>query len=83
MKERIDQLAEQSGESAHALMIRLLEERVSAVERHRQFIADAEGAENEMRRSGLGYAAEDVYLYLEDRIAGRKTPKPKPVKWRG
>lgn len=82
LKQRISRLAKRAGESPHAFMVRLLEERVDAAERYEKFIADAREADQQMERSGTGYVAADVYAYLEARIGGRRKLRPKPVAWR-
>ena len=82
LKDRITRLAKRTGESPHAFMLRLLEERVQAAERHEKFIADARQADQRMQESGVGYAAAEVHEYLEARVAGRNKARPKPVLWR-
>jgi predicted DNA-binding protein len=82
LKSRIVRLAKRTGESPHAFMVRLLEERVRDVERFEQFVADARQADQRMQESGTGYAAQDVRDYLEAKAAGRKASRPKPVQWR-
>lgn len=82
LKTRITRLAKRAGESPHAFMLRLLEEQVVAAEQFEQFVADARAADAQMQETGLGYAAADVHAYLEAKVAGRKTPRPKPVPWR-
>ena len=83
LKDRIDRLAKQGGETPHALMVRALEAHVESMERHEAFVRDALEADKEMRESGLGYAAEDVHEYLRAKVRGRKVRRPKPVPWRG
>ena len=82
LKDRIARLAKRSGESPHAFMLRLLEERVQAAERFEKFVADARQADQRMQESGVGYAAADVHDYLEARVAGRNKARPKTVQWR-
>lgn len=82
LKTRIERLARRAGESPHAYMVRLLEERVEAAERFEKFVAEAREADERMQESGTGYAAGDVYAYLEARVAGRRKARPKPVAWR-
>jgi predicted DNA-binding protein len=82
LKSRITRLAKRAGESPHAFMLRMLEEQTEAVERFEQFVADAKEADRRMLERGQGYAAGDVHRYLEAKIAGRKTTRPKPVQWR-
>ena len=55
---------------------------MDATQRFQQFLADARAAEERMQRAGTGYAAADVYGYLEARVAGRRKARPKPVSWR-
>jgi hypothetical protein len=40
-------------------------------------------ADEAMQQTGLGYDADHVHAYLEARIRGRKTRRPKAVRWRG
>ncbi|HMA32275.1 MAG TPA: CopG family transcriptional regulator [Casimicrobiaceae bacterium] len=82
LKSRIARLARRTGESPHALMLRMLEEQVESIERFEQFVADAQSADERMQESGMGYDAADVHGYLEARVAGRKATRPKPVQWR-
>ena len=82
LKSRIARLARRTGESPHALMLRLLEEQVESVERFEQFVADAQRADERMQESGTGCDAVDVHAYLEARVAGRKATRPKPAPWR-
>jgi predicted DNA-binding protein len=82
LKTRIARLAKRAGESPHAFMVRLLEEQVQATERFEQFLAEAREADERMQDGGVGYAAADVHGYLEAKVAGRKTTRPKPVQWR-
>lgn len=83
LKDRINRLAKRTGESPHAVMLRLLEDQVQAAERFEKFVADARLADERMQASGAGYAASDVHGYLEARVAGRPVKRPKPVPWRG
>jgi hypothetical protein len=82
LKERIARLAGQTGESTHALTLRLLAERVTAAERRLRFQKEGKAAVADMRASGEGYAAADVHRYLEARVAGKPARPPKLVQWR-
>ena len=82
LKDRIARLARRTGESPHAFMLRLLEDQVQAAERFEQFVAEARQADERMQKRGVGYAASDVHRYLEARVAGRATKRPKPAAWR-
>ena len=82
LKTRITRLAKRAGESPHAFMLGLLEKQVQVAERFEQFVADAQQADQRMQESGQGYAADDVYGYLETKIAGGRATRPKPAPWR-
>jgi predicted transcriptional regulator len=82
LKDRIDNLAKQGGESAHALMVRALESAVESMERRAAFLREADEADREMQESGIGYAHQDVSSWLRAKAAGRNPKRPKPVSWR-
>lgn len=82
LKERIDRLAKQGGESAHALMVRALESAVESMERRAQFIREAEEADRKMDETGIAFAHEDVAAWLRAKVAGKKVKRPRPVPWR-
>ena len=83
LKDRIDRLARQGGETPHALMVRALESQIEAMELHETFVKDAIAADKEMKETGLAYAAEDVHAYIRAKARGRKVKRPKPIAWRG
>jgi predicted transcriptional regulator len=82
LKSRIDKLARLSGESAHALMVRALADHVDAAERRRAFLEDAVRADEQMIKSGTGYAMEEVHAYLGAKVRGRPARRPRAVRWR-
>jgi predicted transcriptional regulator len=82
LKDRIDRLARQGGESAHSLMVRALESAVESMERRAAFFREADEADREMLETGAGYAHEDVAAWLRAKAAGRNPKRPKPVSWR-
>lgn len=82
LKAKVDRLARRTGQTAHAFMLRALEDQVEALERYQAFLEDGVRADEAMQRSGLGYADEAVYAYLEARIAARQAHRPRPVRWR-
>ena len=83
LKSKIERLARKTGESSHAFMLRALTGQVEATERYQAFLRDGVRADEAMQRSGLGYAAEDVHVYLEAKLSGRRARRPRPVRWRG
>lgn len=80
LKARIAPLAEAAGKSPHAWMIEALEERVVQSEVYAAFVADALASEQEMLRTGEAYAADDVFTYMRDKLAGKPAKRPKPIK---
>lgn len=82
LKKRLARLAEQAGETPHALMVRALQKHAEAAELHARFLADAELADAEMRKTGMGYAMEDVHAYFRNKLRGKPARRPRPVAWR-
>ena len=83
LKTRIEKLARRSGESAHTLMVQALAEHVEAAERRLSFVDEAAHADEAMRKSGTGYAMQDVHAYIVAKAQGGMAKRPKPVRWRG
>ncbi|MBI3917600.1 MAG: hypothetical protein HY322_11405 [Betaproteobacteria bacterium] len=81
LKKRIAPLAESAGKTPHAWMVEALETQAVLAEKRKAFIADALAAEKEVGKMGLVFRAEDVHRYIRNRAAGKKSARPKPVKW--
>jgi predicted transcriptional regulator len=81
LKRRIAPLAKSADKTPHAWMVEALETQATLAERRKSFVADALAAEKEVEATGKVYAAEDVHRYVRAKTAGRKTGRPKPVKW--
>jgi len=62
-------------------MIEALETQATLAEQRRGFIDDARTAEKEAEETGVVYRADDVHRYIRARAAGKKSSRPKPVKW--
>lgn len=82
LKKRLARLAKQSGESTHALMVRALSRHADNAELYTRFVEDADRADDEMRRTGLGYAMEDVHRYFKVKLRRKPARRPRPVRWR-
>lgn len=82
LKKRLARIAEQAGESPHALMVRALERHAEQAELYAGFLADADAADVEMRSSGVGYALDDVREYFSLKARGKPARRPRPVRWR-
>ena len=82
LKAELEKLARRSGETTHAVMVRALAEHVAAAKRYRSFLDDAARADVAMRKSGVGYAMQDVHAYVAAKVRGKRAKRPSPVKWR-
>lgn len=80
LKKRIAPLAKAAGKSAHAWMVDALAAQVEREELQRTFVAEAIESKLAVAEGEPVYAAEDVFAYLRDKIAGRKTKRPHPHK---
>jgi predicted transcriptional regulator len=80
LKKRIAPLADSAGKTPHAWMVEAIETQATLAEKRKAFIADALAAEEEVRRTGLVYRADDVHRYFRARASGKKAPRPKLVK---
>ncbi|WP_295527121.1 hypothetical protein [uncultured Pseudacidovorax sp.] len=87
LKQTIQQFAEQDQVSAHAFMLRTLQDEVRRRQQRAEFLADAMAAAAEIDAGGPVYDAEDVRAWLKARIRARSTgesvPEPVPVRGRG
>ena len=82
LKAELEKLARRSGETTHAIMVRVLAEHVAAAKRYRGFLDDAARADVAMQESGVGYAMPDVHAYVAAKVRGKRAKRPSPVKWR-
>src|SRR6478736_2056228 len=80
LKERIAELTQGVAQTPHAYMVEAIAEKVARDEKRREFIEAAERSRAEFKRTGIVYAHEDVMRWFSDRIAGKKTRKPKPIR---
>jgi predicted transcriptional regulator len=77
LKQRISRVAEATGQSPHAFMIEAIEAQTGFAERRRQFIASALDAEREVARSGIVHDGDEVLSYLQARLTGQPTRRPR------
>jgi predicted transcriptional regulator len=82
LKARVEALAEAAGKSPHAFMVEAIEREAARAERYESFLEQAREADDEMERTGLYYAAEDVFAYLTTRAEGKRARRPRPRTWR-
>ncbi len=81
LKQRVGPLAKSVGKTPHAWMIEAIEVQASLAEKRGDFVADALASEKDVKRSGKAYRLEDVRSYMRNLAQGRKTKRPKPLKW--
>lgn len=82
LKTRAAAAAKVRGVTTHAFMLEAIREAATATEQRASFIADANAADAKMRRTGMGYDADEVHKYIRDKIAGKPARKPKAKSWR-
>lgn len=82
LKARVDALAEAAGKSPHAFMVEAIEREAARAERYEAFLSEALEADDDMERTGLYYAAEDVFRYMTARAEGKRARRPRPRSWR-
>ena len=83
LKQRAIAAAQKQGVSPHAFMVNAIDSAATAAEQRAGFLAEATAAREEMLKTGKGYGADQVHAYLQARIAGKKSPKPRAKSWRG
>ncbi len=83
LKQRAVAAAEKTGVSPHAFMVDAIEQAASAAERRAAFVNEALAAREQALKTGKGHDTRQVHAYLRERIAGRKSPKPKARSWQG
>jgi len=77
LKAELDDLAQRSGETTHAVMVRAPTEHVAAAKRYRRFLDDAAREDVVMRENGVGYAMQGVHAYVLCKARGEKAKRPK------
>lgn len=82
LKRRIQKLAAAQSSTAHAFMLEAIAEKVDADEARLAFIAEAEHRLAEARKHGKTIPADEVFAYLEKRLAGAAPKRPTPRRTR-
>lgn len=83
LKQRVVSAAKKQGVSAHAFMVNAIEQAATEAECRANFLADAQAARKQMFDTGKGYDADEVDAYIQARVVGKKSAKPKARSWRG
>jgi predicted transcriptional regulator len=83
LKERVAEVVDGTGKSAHAFMVDAIEQQTRLAEQRKSFVADALKARDEAMRTGKAYSFEDVKRYYTARLAGKPAKRPRLKRWRG
>lgn len=76
-RRRVARLAEARETTPHAFMLEAIEEKVAAEEAHAAFVAEARRRLSEMKKTGRGIPADEVFDYLLSRARGKPSKRPK------
>ena len=79
LKSRIANAAAAAGKTPHAFMLESLQAQIELVERRRQFVDQALLAREEVAQYGLIYDADEVFSYIQARLAGKQIKRPSPT----
>jgi len=79
LRARIASLAEQTGRSAHSVIVEAIERYVNYEEQMRSLVQEALASDAEIERTSEVYRAEDVHTWLR-RLADGPAVRPEP--WR-
>lgn len=80
VKKRIDRLAKDTDQSAHAFMVAAILEKVEAEEARAAFLSEARRRLARMKKSGRGIPADEAFEYLTAKAAGGSPVRPKARK---
>ena len=80
LKDRVARAAKRVGTTSHAFILDAVTERVGDEERQNDFYDTAERRYAEIVSSGKTIPWDKMRAYLEDRVADKKTRKPKARK---
>jgi predicted transcriptional regulator len=83
LKQRVAQLIRGTGQSAHAFMLKAIEQQTTLAERRKAFVADALASRKEALASGKGYLLEDVRRHYAARTKGGRGRSLRAKRWRG
>jgi len=83
LKRRAAAAAQSQGVTPHAFMVAAIESATTAAEQRASFVAEALAARSAMLDHGQGYDADEVHAYLQNRVSGKKSARPKAKPWRG
>ena len=82
LKRRIARLAARAGQTPHAFMVDALAREAERSELRARFAADAAESEREALETGTAHALDVAFKYLEARVVGKRTRRPRARAWR-
>jgi predicted transcriptional regulator len=83
LKKRVAVAAAGRGLTSHAFMVKAIEDSARSAELRRDFVATAEATRKRLLTSGKGFDADAVHTYIRNRVAGKKSARPRAISWRG
>jgi predicted transcriptional regulator len=81
LKERIGRIVERSPMSAHAFMLRAIEEATERAELRQRFGTEAAEAEQETTVGARTYGLDEAFDYFEARLSGQPARRPRGKAW--
>lgn len=80
LRERLRALSEQTGRSAHSLIVEAVERHTDYEEQLQALVREAIAADARVEETGEVYRAEDVQAWMQRLAKGSRAARPKP--WR-
>ena len=80
LRARLASLAQQTGRSAHSLIVEAVERHADYEEQLQRLVKEALAADADIEKSGELYRAEDVHAWMSRLAASETATRPKP--WR-
>jgi len=77
LRARLQALSEQTGRSAHSLIIEAVEKHADYEERLQALVREAIATEKRIEESGEVYRAEDVHAWMQRLAKGERPARPK------
>ncbi len=77
IKKRVEKLAQERDTTAHAFMVGAIEERLLVEETRAEYHAEATARLSQMKKTGKGIPAAEVFDYLRKRVQGKPVARPK------
>lgn len=82
VKQLVAEAASRQGITPHAFMVDAVATAAMDARKRAEFVADAVAARQQALRTGHGYAAKGVHVWLHAKANGRTAHKPGATKWR-